>query len=67
MKKIRCKNGCSGKKGFTFEGKVPCSGLIDGDGLVCDGDQAPFIEVIYYECIECGNGWEIPKGERLYL
>jgi len=61
MNKFRCKNGCSGEKGFYFEGNIWCSGNVDGDGIIDDGDMDKFTEVIYYRCEEYGGEWNVGK------
>lgn len=67
MKKFECKNGCSGEKGFHFEGNIWCAGDVDGDGNTYDGDQARFVEVTYYRCEECGGEWNVGKEEQFYV
>ena len=67
MKKFECKNGCSGKEGFRFEGNIWCSGSVDGHGNIEDGDQASFVQVIFYECNECGGNWNVGKEELFYI
>jgi hypothetical protein len=67
MTKFKCKNGCSGKEGFSFEGNIWCSGSVDGNGNIDDGDQAPFIQVISYKCNECGGSWDGGKEEEFHI
>ena len=67
MKKFECKNGCSGEKGFYFEGNLWCSGNVDGNGNIDDGDNARSIEVIYYRCQECDGEWNVGKEEQFYV
>jgi hypothetical protein len=67
MNKFKCKNNCSGNEGFSFEGNIWCSGSVDGNGDIDDGDQAPFIEVISFECNECGGSWDVGKEEKFHI
>ena len=67
MKKFKCKNGCSGKEGFSFEGNVWVSGSVDVDGRPSVDDRAPFVEVIYYCCNECDGEWNVEKEEEFHI
>ena len=65
MSEFVCKNGCSGKKGFNFSGKVLVHGSVDGDEIHIEHDED--IEIFSYECFEFKECSTFKKGKWIYM
>ena len=61
--KIVCKNGCSGKEGFSIEGYIWGSYEVDERGYYVDPQCSDMFEVRWIRCNECEDDWNVGKGE----